>query len=123
MLVMTLLTIYIYAFNPVADCGCFGTAITLTNGETLAKNIVLLACAFIVLTQRRHSLRIITVHTQWLLSLYAMVYLLGVTLFSLHYLPLMEFTPYETGISIPEANEREAKYEFHLRKERTQAKF
>ena len=103
MLVMTLLTIYIYAFNPVADCGCFGTAITLTNGETLAKNIVLLACAFIVLTQRRHSLRIITVHTQWLLSLYAMVYLLGVTLFSLHYLPLMEFTPYETGISIPEA--------------------
>ena len=103
MLIMTLVTVYIYVYNPVSDCGCFGTAFVLTNGETLAKNIVLLVCALIVLTQRRHSLRIISLHTQWLLSLYAMVYLIGVTLFSLHYLPLMEFTPYATGVSINKA--------------------
>ena len=103
MLVMTAVTIYIYAFNPVSDCGCFGTALTLTNGETLVKNIVLLLCSLVVLTQRRHSLRIISMHTQWLLSLYAMVYLIGVTLFSLHYLPLIEFTPYATGVSISDA--------------------
>lgn len=123
MLIMTLVTVYIYVYNPVADCGCFGTAFVLTNGETLAKNIVLLVCALIVLTQRRHSLRIISLHTQWLLSLYAMVYLIGVTLFSLHYLPLMEFTPYATGVSINKAIKGEQKMTFIYEKNGQQRSF
>ena len=45
MSIMTLLTLWIVIANPVKDCGCFGDAIKLTNGETLAKNIVLLVCA------------------------------------------------------------------------------
>ena len=123
MLIMTLVTVYIYVYNPVSDCGCFGTAFVLTNGETLAKNIVLLVCALIVLTQRRHSLRIISLHTQWLLSLYAMVYLIGVTLFSLHYLPLMEFTPYATGVSINKAIKGEQKMTFIYEKNGQQRSF
>lgn len=123
MLVMTLVTVYIYAFNPVSDCGCFGTALTLTNGETLAKNIVLLACSIVVLTQRRRSLRIISLHTQWLLSLFAMAYVLGVTLFSLHYLPVMEFTAYKTGISIPEAMKGKQEMAFFYEKDGKQQTF
>lgn len=45
MLIFTAITVWIYIDNPVADCGCFGDAITLTNGQTLAKNIVLLSAA------------------------------------------------------------------------------
>ena len=32
MLIFTAITVWIYIDNPVADCGCFGDAITLTNG-------------------------------------------------------------------------------------------
>lgn len=31
MLIFTAITVWIYIDNPVADCGCFGDAITLTN--------------------------------------------------------------------------------------------
>ncbi|WP_158608357.1 BT_3928 family protein [Alloprevotella sp. OH1205_COT-284] len=103
MLFMTIVTIYIYIFNPVPDCGCFGAAITLTNGETLAKNIVLLALTIFLLTQSRRSLRIISQRNQWLLSAYSLVYLLGITLYSLHYLPLIDFTGYALGTDIPKA--------------------
>ena len=68
-----------------------------TNGQTLAKNIVLLACAVLLLFAGQHSLRIISKHTQWLLSLYALVYMIGVALYSLHYLPLVDFTGYDLG--------------------------
>ena len=38
---MTAITVWLYIANPVSDCGCFGDAIRLTNGETLLKNIIL----------------------------------------------------------------------------------
>lgn len=107
MLFMTIVTTYIYIYNPVTDCGCFGDAITLTNGETLAKNIVLLTLATLLLIQRKRSLRIISEHNQWLLSLYSMVYLMGVALYSLHFLPLFDFTGYGLGTDIAKAMQGE----------------
>lgn len=103
MLVMTAVTTYIYLYNPVSDCGCFGDALVLTHGETLAKNIVLLLLAIWLICHRQRQLRIISQHNQWLLSLYAMVYLLGVSLYSLHYLPLVDFTGFGLGINIRQA--------------------
>ena len=48
MSIMTALTVWIYIADPVSDCGCFGDALVLTNGETLLKNIVLLACSVVI---------------------------------------------------------------------------
>lgn len=123
MLVMTAITVYIYLYSPVPDCGCFGDAITLTNGETLAKNIVLLACALLLLMAGQHSLRIISRHTQWLLSLFALVYMIGVALYSLHYLPLVDFTGYSLGTKIEEAMRGEEEMTFTYEKDGKQATF
>ena len=49
MTVMTILTAYIFIFNPIEDCGCFGDAVVLTNGQTFAKNIILLAAAIVIM--------------------------------------------------------------------------
>ncbi len=103
MAAMTLLTAYIYAFNPVADCGCFGDAIVLSNGATLLKNVVLLLAAGVVFRKRRLLFRLISERNQWITSLYAWGYAIALTLYSFHYLPLLEFTPFKEGLDLRKA--------------------
>ena len=43
----TIVTLILWIANPEMDCGCFGEAIHLSHGQTLLKNVVLLALAAI----------------------------------------------------------------------------
>ena len=100
MFVFTLLTIWIYTSNPIADCGCFGDAIKLTNGQTLGKNIILLVAALIVQFCPTRHRRLITQHNAWLISIYAWVYAITLALYSFHYLPIIDFSAYKPGGNI-----------------------
>lgn len=102
---MTLLTLYIYLYNPVTDCGCFGEAITLTNGQTLGKNVVLLLCSIVIIRRQRYLLRLISERNQWITSLYAWVYIILLSLYSLHYLPPVDFTAFREGVNMRAAYE------------------
>ena len=103
MSVMTILTTYIYAYNPVADCGCFGEAITLTNSSTLIKNIILLFASILIMLYPHYLKRLISERNQWLTSIYSWIYIIGLSLISLHYLPVIDFTPFQEGTSIKKA--------------------
>jgi len=100
MVAMTAVSVYVYAFNPVADCGCFGTALALTGGETLLKNIVLLAATAVVLFGRRYMLRLISERNQWITSLYALAYIVALNLYAFHYLPPIDFSPFSIDTDI-----------------------
>ena len=43
----TVVTVILWLANPDMDCGCFGEAVHLTHGQTLLKNLVLLALALV----------------------------------------------------------------------------
>ncbi len=43
----TAVTVILWLANPDMDCGCFGEAVHLTHGQTLLKNLVLLALALV----------------------------------------------------------------------------
>ena len=103
MTVMTLLTVWIYFADPVKDCGCFGDAFVLTNGETLLKNIVLIACAAIVAWRPGKMLRLISKSNQWIVMNYAVVYMLATSLWCLYSLPTFDFRPYHIGVNIKQA--------------------
>ena len=103
MTVMTLLTVWIYFADPVKDCGCFGDAFVLTNGETLLKNIVLIACAAIVAWRPGKMLRLISKSNQWIVMNYAVVYTLATSLWCLYSLPTFDFRPYHIGVNIKQA--------------------
>lgn len=90
----TLLTLALVIFQPEMDCGCFGEAIHLTHMQTFLKNLVilaLLACNFVPLKglgrprpRKYVSFGIVAVST------------LAFTIYSWMYIPLMDFTAYDT---------------------------
>lgn len=97
---MTLLTMYVFAFDPVSDCGCFGDVLILSNGETLAKNIVLLAAAFVNQKYSRLHLKIVGDNTQWLITMYSTVYILFYSIYCIYALPMLDYRPYKIGTDL-----------------------
>lgn len=74
MVIMTLITIWIAIANPVKDCGCFGDAIKLSNEETLAKNLILLAIAICLWKMPLKMIRCFSKSTQWIVINYTILF-------------------------------------------------
>ena len=112
MVVMTAVTVWIYIADPVKDCGCFGDALTLTNLETLLKNIVLLALAALVAWRPTHIGRLMSRSNQMLLGQMLMLTPVALSSWCLYDLPLIDFRPYhigadiKAGMEIPEGAEQ-----------------
>ena len=105
MVMMTLITVWIFIANPVKDCGCFGDAIKLTNGETLLKNIVLLAAAIVTAMRPLDMARLISKSNQWIVTNYTLVYIVCTSLYCLYALPTFDFRPYHIGADIKKGME------------------
>lgn len=105
MAVMTLLTLWLAVFNPVKDCGCFGDAIHTTNGQTLVKNIVLLAASLVVAWQPLRMIRFLSRSTQWIAANYTILFVLLLSAHCLYHLPLLDFRPYHIGMNIKKGME------------------
>lgn len=103
MLVMTPLTLYLAIANPVSDCGCFGDAVKLTNWETFWKNIILLIFTVSVLKWNTRMFRIMTWRVQWIVSIYSLVFIVGISVYCFNNLPVFDFRPYKIGTDIKEA--------------------
>lgn len=130
MTVMTAITLWIFIADPVKDCGCFGDALTLTNGETLVKNIILTACAAVVTMAPLRMPRLISENNQWIVVNYTLIFILITSIVSLYTLPQFDFRPYHTGadirkgMEIPEGAEQpEFETTFVMRKDGTTREF
>lgn len=105
MTAMTVLTLWIFVADPVKDCGCFGDALKLTNGETLLKNIVLIACAAIVAWRPADMARFISRSNQWIVRYYTVAYIVITSVYCLYTLPIFDFRPYHVGMNIKQGME------------------
>ena len=103
--VMTLVTLWLYIANPIEDCGCFGDALKLTNGQTLLKNLLLLACAIVVAWWPLKMVRFISESNQWIVINYTIIFIIGSSLWSLYTLPPFDFRPYHLGANISKGME------------------
>lgn len=102
MTVMTALTLYLALKNPVSDCGCFGDALVLTNWQTFSKNVVLLVCTLVLCFGHRYVVRLISVHTHWMVTIYGLIFALSVASYALVRLPLVDFRPFHIGANLSE---------------------
>ena len=100
MSIMTLLTLWIVIANPVKDCGCFGDAVVLSNGQTFIKNIILLAIALMLQKWSTSMVRFVSKKAQWIVINYTVIFALALSAWSLWDLPLFDFRPYHVGANI-----------------------
>ena len=100
MLIMTPLTLWVALEDPVSDCGCFGDAVVLTNWQSFGKDVVLLILAAIVWKWPYDIIRFISSSSQWLVTTYSAVFIVGVSGWSLYDLPYLDFRPYHIGTDL-----------------------
>ncbi len=102
MVFFTPLTLYIALGDPVQDCGCFGDALIISNWETFYKNIFILAAALVVFLYRMKIPPLISKKADNLLIVVFSVLILGVSVYSLRNLPLIDFRPWKKGNNVAE---------------------
>lgn len=96
--VFTIITFFLWLFNPPMDCGCFGEALHLTHGQTFIKNIVLLMLsAFAFLPFRDYGQVKKRKYFAFWLSASASV---ALSIYSLLYIPLVDFTPFNSSSAL-----------------------
>lgn len=99
---MTLLTLYIYIFNPVTDCGCFGDAIIISNKATFWKNVVLLSFVICLYFNGDHWYHWLNVKGNNYALLAGVIVFLGFNLANIKHLPIIDFRPYKVGSDLME---------------------
>lgn len=97
MIPMTCLTLYIYIANPVADCGCFGDALKISNAATFWKNVVLLLLLLPLLRYPESLYSLGRPATQWATGALLTLILVVFNIYPLLYLPMVDFRPYKEG--------------------------
>ena len=105
-LFFTFLTFYSAFFEVVTSCGCFGDAIPLTPWESFGKDLILLAFILIIF-KKRHKIKplIANSFTNNLLVLLTVFASFGIGIYTVKYLPFIDFLPYKIGNNIPKLME------------------
>lgn len=98
----TLVTLVLAILNPAMDCGCFGEWLHLSHTVSLLKNLVLLAlCAIFLFPRIEEPSR----RPRYIAAgLIAAAVLFG-TVWSLLYLPVVDYTEFAPGVELAAAQE------------------
>jgi uncharacterized membrane protein YphA (DoxX/SURF4 family) len=93
----TFLTFYSAYFNKVTDCGCFGAAIKLTPWTSFGKDIFLLVLILVIVYYRKKFKS----YPTGIIVVISTLVSLGVAVYALRHLPIIDLLPYRVGASIP----------------------
>lgn len=98
----TLLTLLLLIFNPVMDCGCFGEAIHLTHLQSFLKNIGLCVLTFAAFWPFKSFGR--NKRRKYVAFSLVSVGVVALMLYSLLYIPLVDFTEFAPGVRLAAAD-------------------
>lgn len=103
MIGFTPLTLYLAIANPVADCGCFGDAIILTNWQTFWKNVVLLIAALSICIFNSKCYKPTRGDFFTIITYYELVIAVLLCFIGTNRLPIIDFRPFRPGVNVPQA--------------------
>ncbi len=126
MLVMLPLTLWIAISDPVADCGCFGDFLVISNWSTFFKNC-LISLAVVWLLKFNYKVKsLISPYLQWIATVVCAAYIVIVGYIGYWQQPMVDFRPYKIGtrlFSQDEGAEYIPEYEFVYEKDGEIKKF
>lgn len=98
----TFLTFYSAFFEVVTSCGCFGDAIPLTPWQSFIKDLILLALILIIF-KYRHRIKPVSTdqYTVIITSVAITLISVGIGVYTVSFLPFIDFLPYKKGSHIP----------------------
>ena len=98
----TLLTFVSAVFKVVTSCGCFGDAIPLTPWQSFSKDLVLLLMIVFIFINKKFIVPVISKKLYQKLATSIITFLsLGFGIYTLNFLPVIDFLPYKIGAHIP----------------------
>ncbi|MBD5231775.1 MAG: DoxX family membrane protein [Bacteroidales bacterium] len=104
------LTLWIAIADPVADCGCFGDALVISNWTTFWKNVAITAmCGWLMAYNAR--IRCIIIPTLQIWSVCASIaYILIIGLIGYIAQPLVDYRPYPVGGTLVDSDDDSSEY-------------
>ena len=97
MLFFTTTTLFDALYNVVPDCGCFGTAVKMTNWQTFYKNLVIDAVLLPLILNFRALKNRLTWRGQLLIGLVYAALFAGFELYNYRHLPVIDFMSWKVG--------------------------
>lgn len=104
MAIFTLLTLLLLIFNPAMDCGCFGEAVHLTHVQSFLKNVVIDVLIFAAFWPFKSFGR--NKRRKYVAFSLVSVAVVALMLYSLLYIPLIDFTDFKPGVRLAAADVR-----------------
>ena len=109
MLFFTTMTLFDAVYNLVPDCGCFGTAVKMTNWQTFYKNLVIDSVLLALIFNNKQLKNRLTWRGQFVIGcLYALIFLLF-EIYNYRHLPVVDFMNWKVGKQMKVENEEPAK--------------
>ena len=97
MLLFTAVTLFDALYDKVPDCGCFGTAVKMTNWQTFYKNLVIDAVLLPLLLNIRSLKCRLKPWTQFVIGLVYALLFTGFEIYNYRHLPVIDFMNWKVG--------------------------
>lgn len=97
MLIFTITTLFDALYNVVPDCGCFGTAVKMSNWQTFYKNLVIDAVLLPLILNFKSLKNRLTWRGQLLIGFVYAVLFAGFEIYNYRHLPVIDFMNWKVG--------------------------
>ena len=109
MLFFTTTTLFDALYDLVPDCGCFGTAIKMSNWQTFYKNLVIDAVLVPLIMNNKLLVNKLSLQKQFIIaSLYGLAFL-GFEIYNYRHLPVVDFMNWKVGKQLTTETAEESK--------------
>lgn len=122
------LTLYIAVADPVADCGCFGDFLIISNNATFVKNIFLTLFLLYLFRFNRKTDGLYVPYVQWVIGGLLSLYIMIVAFYGYNVQPMIDFRRFDPGTDLLASADaqdegNEAEYEFIYEKDGSEESF
>ena len=119
MLFFTFTTLFDALYDLVPDCGCFGTAVKMTNWQTFYKNLVIDAVLIPLIVNNKLLENKLSNPTQFIIGCMYAVAFFGFEIYNYRHLPVVDFMNWKVGKQMTTEAAEESKVYFTYRNKST----